>query len=196
MARTRSNEAHLKVLDAAIALFAERGIEASSMDSIAESSGVSKATIYKHWPNKDALALEALDSLFGADTKVPVPDSGDLRADLVARLSHQPAPERKQLRDRIMPHVIAYASSNKEFGKEWRNRAIRPLIDALTEWIAREQRRRTLRTDLNLEVALALLIGPLAYRNIFHRARGIKVFAPGLEGAIAEAFLMLYGQNV
>src|SRR5437588_12291036 len=106
MARTRSKEAHAKVLDAAIALFAERGIEASSMDAIADSSGVSKATIYKHWPNKDALALEALSYLFGADTKVSVSDSGDLRADLIARLSHQPAPERKHLRDRIMPPLI------------------------------------------------------------------------------------------
>lgn len=195
MARTRSKEAHAKVLEAAIALFAERGIEASSMDAIAESSGVSKATIYNHWPNKDALALEAFSYLFGADTKVPVPDSGDLRTDLVSRLRHQPAPERKRLRDRIMPHLIAYASTNKDFGKEWRNRAMRPLIEALAEWIAREQKRRRLRADLNLEVALALLVGPLAYRNIFHRASGASTFASGLENAIAEGFLLLYATN-
>ena len=36
-------------------LFSERGIDATSMDAIAETSGVSKATIYKHWQDKDAL---------------------------------------------------------------------------------------------------------------------------------------------
>ena len=48
MARTRSASAHRKVLDAALALFAERGIEGASMDAVAEHSGVSKATIYKN----------------------------------------------------------------------------------------------------------------------------------------------------
>jgi AcrR family transcriptional regulator len=192
MARTRSKEAHTKVLDAAIALFADRGIDATSMDAIAEQSGVSKATIYKHWPSKDTLALEALSYLFGADAKVPVPDTGNLRADLIVRLSHQPAPERKQQRDRVMPHVIAYASSNKDFGTAWRNRAMKPLIDTLTEWIQREQKRATLCTDIHMEVATALLVGPLMYRNIFHRTTGKTNFAPGLEAAIAESFLLQY----
>ena len=58
MGRPRSAEAHTKVLLAAVHLFAEQGIEATSMDSIAEASGVSKATIYKHWQDKDALCLE------------------------------------------------------------------------------------------------------------------------------------------
>ncbi len=55
MVRPRSAQAHKKVLDAAVQLFSDRGIDATSMDAIAETSGVSKATIYKHWPDKDAL---------------------------------------------------------------------------------------------------------------------------------------------
>ena len=82
MARPRSIAAHRKVLDAALNLFAERGIDATSMDAIAEASGVSKATIYKHWREKDELCLEALGYLHGVDEEPPVFDSGDLRADL------------------------------------------------------------------------------------------------------------------
>ena len=62
MARPRSAQAHKKVLDAAVQLFSERGIDATSMDAIAEASGVSKATIYKHWQDKDALCLEVMRS--------------------------------------------------------------------------------------------------------------------------------------
>jgi AcrR family transcriptional regulator len=193
MARPRSEEAHKRVLDAAIALFADRGIDSTSMDAISEQSGVSKATIYKHWLNKDALALESLGYLFGADTKTPVADTGDLRADLIGRLSHQPAEDRRQLRERVMPHVIAYATRNRDFEKAWRNRAMSPIITALSEWIKREQTRGTLRADIDLEVAAAMLMGPLMFRNIFHKhePEQRKHFAPNLEQHIADAFLAM-----
>jgi AcrR family transcriptional regulator len=194
VARTRSQAAHQKVIEAAISLFAERGLDATSMDTIAEVSGVSKATIYKHWPNKDALCLEALSYLVGSDIKVPVPDTGDLRADLIARLSYQPAPDRALLRERIMPHVLAYASRNPEFGRAWRARAMSPVITALQEWIQREQQRGTLVPTIDVESAISLLMGPLLYRNIFHKREpgGQVQFAPHLERHIAEAFLALY----
>jgi AcrR family transcriptional regulator len=194
VARTRSQVAHQKVIEAAISLFAERGLDATSMDTIAEVSGVSKATIYKHWPNKDALCLEALSYFFGGDIRVPVSDTGDLRADLIARLSYQPAPDRAYLRERIMPHVLAYASKNLEFGKAWRARVMSPVITALQEWMQREQQRGTLVQTIDAESAISLLVGPLLYRNIFHKREpgSQSPFAPHLERHIAEAFLALY----
>src|ERR1700749_1279286 len=99
MARPRSTLAHKKVLDAAGQLFSERGIDATSMDAIAEASGVSKATIYKHWPDKDSLSLEGMGYLHGLDEDPPVSDSGTdsaaFRADLIAQLQYQPAADRK-----------------------------------------------------------------------------------------------------
>src|SRR5271170_1436069 len=101
MARPRSALAHSKVLKAAVELFAGRGIDTTSMDAIAEASGVSKATIYKHWPDKDSLIMEVLGHLYGLDEEPPVFDSGDFRADLIAQLQYQPAADRKSLRERI-----------------------------------------------------------------------------------------------
>ena len=65
MARTRSASAHEKVIWAAAELFAERGVDGASMDAIAEESTVSKATIYKHWADKNALLLEVLEQING-----------------------------------------------------------------------------------------------------------------------------------
>src|SRR5438128_12352209 len=65
MPRARSESAHLKVLEAAIELVAAHGVDATSMDAIARRSGVSKATIYKHWKDKDALLLELLGHITG-----------------------------------------------------------------------------------------------------------------------------------
>ena len=73
-------------------LFAERGIDATSMDAIAQSSGVSKATIYKHWADKNSLCLEVLAQVHGLDEEPPVFNSGDFRANLIAQLRHQPSP--------------------------------------------------------------------------------------------------------
>jgi AcrR family transcriptional regulator len=56
MARKPSASAHQKVLDAAFELTAERGVDGTGMDAIAEASGVSKAAIYKHWATKTRCA--------------------------------------------------------------------------------------------------------------------------------------------
>ena len=50
----------LAVLKAALRLFLEQGFGATSMDAIARRSGVSKATVYNHWNDKEALLLEML----------------------------------------------------------------------------------------------------------------------------------------
>ncbi len=124
MPRTRSASAHQKVLDAALALVAERGLDATSMDAIAESSGVSKATIYKHWKDKEALLLEMMAELSGLNVR-PKFDSGDTRADILAVLCYHP-PENAECRERITPHLISYSARNPDFGLAWRNMVMEP----------------------------------------------------------------------
>jgi AcrR family transcriptional regulator len=192
MAKQKSARAHSQVIEAAVTLFAERGLEATSMDAIARASGVSKATIYRHWPDKDSLCLEVLGYLHGLDKELPVFDTGDFRADLIAQLQHDPAAERKVMRERIMPHLIAYASHNQVFGSAWRSRVIEPARKALGSMMARGKQRGILRPDLDPEVGFALLLGPLIYRNVFLRKLGAK--APeGLEVAVADSFLASLG---
>jgi AcrR family transcriptional regulator len=194
MARPRSALAHSKVLKAAAELFAERGIDATSMDAIAEASGVSKATIYKHWPDKDRLSLEVMAHLFGLDEQPPVFDSGDFRADLIAQLRHEPALDRKAMRDRIMPHLMAYASRNQAFGVAWRNRTIEPARVVLAKLIHRGEKRGVLKRGIDPEVGIALLLGPLIYRKFFVLKLGRK--APkDLEAHVADAFLGAFGKS-
>jgi AcrR family transcriptional regulator len=192
MAKQKSARAHSQVIDATVTLFAEHGLEATSMDAIAKASGVSKATIYRHWPDKDSLCLEVLGYLHGLDKEPPVFDSGDFRADLIAQLQHDPAADRRVMRERIMPHLIAYASHNQVFGVAWRSRVIEPARKALGNMMARGKQRGILRPDLDPEVGFALLLGPLIYRNVFLRKLGGK--APqGLEVAVADSFLAASG---
>src|SRR5262245_52142180 len=168
MGRPRSARAHDQVLDAALRLFAERGIDATSMDLIAEASGVSKATIYKHWPDKDALCLEAMSRLMGQDQPQPVFDSGDVRADMIAVLSYQP-PQNAELRGRIMPHLMAYAARNRAFGDAWRQRVFEPPRTQLTKLLERGIALGQLPGSLDRDLAMALLLGPLLYCHVLKR---------------------------
>jgi AcrR family transcriptional regulator len=183
--RPRSRRAHSKVLDAAIELFADRGIEGTSIDSIAARSGVSKATIYKHWPDKDALCLEALDRIHGLDRERPAFDSGDLKQDLTDFLNHKPPEELSELRDRLMPHLIAYAARNQEFGRAWRSRIMEPGRAKAIELMQRGIAEGQFPADLDMSLGLALLIGPMMYKHI---SRNITSVPQNLADGVARAF--------
>jgi AcrR family transcriptional regulator len=194
MVRTRSTQAHEKVLEATLALFVERGIDTTSMDAIAEKSGVSKATIYKHWRDKDALALEALSPLFGLDEEAPRFDSGDLRQDLVDALTYQPAPERQEIKNRVMPHVMAYAARNRKFGEQWRSRVIGRPQTRLRNLIKRGIEQRQLVSKLNLDTGLALLLGPMLYWHIFVGRKSLNPMPRDLATEVVSAFWKVYGR--
>lgn len=172
MVRPRSARAHGRVLDAALRLFAERGIDATSMDAIAEASGVSKATIYKHWPDKDALCLEAMSHLHGVEQPRPDFDSGDVRADIAAALGYQPPKQHPELHARIMPHLMAYAARNPSFGELWKSRVFDPPREQLSRLLERAIDRGILPRDLDRGLALALLMGPMFYAHILKRVQG------------------------
>ncbi len=191
MARTRSVEAHKKVIDAAVALFADRGIDATSMDAIADRSGVSKATIYKHWPDKDALALEVLSQIHGLNQQPPSFNTSDYRRDLIDLLSYRPGTDNAAIKEKIWPHLMAYSARNQAFGDAWRARVSEPARQRFMAIMKRGQKEGILRKNLNYETGVALLLGPFIYQNIFARHLGNKG-PKDLELHVADAFLAAF----
>ncbi len=165
--RGLSQRAHLKVLEGATELFAENGIDGTSIDAIASAAGVSKATIYKHWADKDALCLEVLVHIHEPEEKAPERDSGDLRADLEEFLKYEPAHRKADVQKRIMPHLIAYSARNQEFGRAWRARVMDQPRQGLKKLLRRGIERGIFPAVLDDELGVALLIGPMLYRHVF-----------------------------
>ncbi|HSS99092.1 MAG TPA: TetR/AcrR family transcriptional regulator [Terriglobales bacterium] len=195
MARTPSAQAHNKMLEASLSLFAERGIDTTSMDAISEASGVSKATIYKHWQDKDALALEALGMLFGMNDEPPKFDSGDLRQDFVDVLNYQPTQPRQEMKNRVMPHVMAYAARNRAFGDTWRSRILTRPQTQLKMLMDRGITQKKLVKNINVDIALAQLLGPALYWYIFHdRKAGNKLPLEWSE-QVVDTFWKVYGRT-
>ena len=162
----------MRVLEAAAGLFADQGIDATSMDAIAEASGVSKATIYKHWPDKDALCLEVMSSLHAAEDLPVFQPSADVRADIVAFLDRHPQRPRSELRSRIMPHLMAYAVRKPTFGRSWRLRVIDPPRRQLAELLQRAVTEGQLSRDLDVESTAVALLGPVMYRSLLKLTGG------------------------
>jgi AcrR family transcriptional regulator len=191
MARQRSEEAHDRVLRAALGLFGERGIDATSMDAIAQSSGVSKATIYNHWPNKEALLIDVMLMVNGIGRDPEDVDSGDVCSDLATVLTRRPPDEFDAARERMVPTMIAYSAVHKEFGEAWRHRVMEPSRVCLKRILRRGIKRGLLPAHLDMDAAMALLLGPVLYGHIFHRDSPTRSIDFGTSAA--QSFWRAYG---
>ena len=167
MARGLSQHAHEKVLEAAAELFAEGGIDTTSVDAIASASRVSKATIYKHWVDKEALCLEVLVHVHRLDEGPPDVDSGDLKADIIAFLTYEPPARKAEIQKRLMPHLIAYAARNEDFGRAWRVRVMERSRNGIRRLLRRGVERGIFPAILDEDLGIALLLGPMMFRHIF-----------------------------
>jgi AcrR family transcriptional regulator len=189
MPRGLSERAHQKVLDTAAELFAERGIDATSVDAIATASSVSKATIYKHWADKDALCLEVLSHVHRLEEGPPELDSGDLKADIKAFLTYEP-PQRAEIKKRLMPHLIAYSVRNQEFGRAWKARVTERARAGLKRLLRRGIERGIFPALLDEELGVALLFGPMMYRHIFGPAINKEWLAQGAVESFWRAYAL------
>jgi AcrR family transcriptional regulator len=186
MARTRSNEVHQRMVQAALRLFAERGFESTSMDAIARDAGVAKPTLYSHWADKEALMMEVMLYVNGISDERREYDSGDVVEDLTWILTRRPPDEFEELRSRMMPGLVAYSATHPEFGAAWKNNIMEPARKALANALKRGIKRGQLSSGLDIDVSICLLLGPMLYRHIFHGKAKIDIDELGREAA--EAF--------
>src|SRR5438067_8052092 len=107
--RPRSARAHRAILAAALALLAEEGFEAMSMEGVAARAGVGKSTIYRRWASKEALLIEAVSSIHA---EAPIVDTGNIRDDLLAlaRAGLQGSPRSALVR--LFPRLLSEAATN------------------------------------------------------------------------------------
>jgi AcrR family transcriptional regulator len=165
--RPRSEESRTAVLRATSELLHEVGLRAMTTEEIASRSGASKATIYKWWPNKYAVAIDAFLSEMMAESRDP--DTGSARDDLTAvvrgLLHFYTGPS-----GRVFAQLVGEAQSDPSIQRELRTN----LVDSRRELFRmiwdRGVDRGELRADVDSDVALDLVIGPPFYRLMIGHA--------------------------
>jgi AcrR family transcriptional regulator len=164
--RPRSERARKAILDAAAELLLEHGLETVSMDAVADRAGVSKATIYRWWPTKETLALEALYQEWDTARPTP-PDTGSLRGDLLALLRPWIRRVRARPYGRVVAALIAEAQTDPEFATEYHRRFVEPRRNPARALFKRAIERGEIPPETKVEVALDLLYGSL-YHRLLH----------------------------
>jgi AcrR family transcriptional regulator len=163
--RPRSERAQNAVLEAAAELLLEQGVAAVSMDAIAARAGVSKATIYRWWPTKESLAL---DALYHEWAGVPtVDDTGSLRGDLLKLLRPWVRLVTRRQYARVIAALLTEAQNKPEFAREYRARFVKPRRDQGRAVFQRAIERGEIAADTKIEVALDILYGPI-YHRLLH----------------------------
>jgi len=159
--RRRSIRSHQAILAATTQLLAEVGYTALTIEGVATRAGVGKATVYRWWPSKGALVIEAMRS---ALDMIPVPETGDLRRDLLAigngivqTLAHTPA-------GAVIPALAADLMRDPEMAEQFRNQVIRPRTSAITQVLRRAADRGELPSDLDIGLLLDVYAGAVFYR--------------------------------
>jgi AcrR family transcriptional regulator len=164
--RPRSEKARLAILQAAAELLLDRGLSAVSMDAVAERAGVSKATIYRWWPTKETLALDALFNEWAAATPA-MRDTGSLRGDLLALMRPWARLAGSRPYGRVIAALITEAQTDPQFAAQYRARFVEPRRGQAREVFRRAIERGEIPADTKIEVALDVLYGPL-YHRLLH----------------------------
>jgi AcrR family transcriptional regulator len=166
--RPRSDRAQKAILEAAAELLLAPDGDAVSMDAVAARASVSKATIYRWWRSKETLTLDALYNAWA--TAPPVRDTGTLKGDLLSLLLPWVRVVAQRPYGRVLARLITEAHSDPQFAQEYQARFIQPRRDAGREVFARAIGRGELAPDVDVEVALDLLYGPLYHRLLHEHA--------------------------
>jgi AcrR family transcriptional regulator len=164
--RPRSEKARLAILEAAAELLLARGLSAVSMDAVAERAGVSKATIYRWWPTKETLALDALYNEWAAVRPAPR-DTGSLRGDLLSLLRPWVRLAASRPYGRVIAALVTEAQTDPSFAVEYRARFVEPRREQARAVFRRAIERGEIPADTKIEVALDLIYGPI-YHRLLH----------------------------
>ena len=183
MARPRSEEAREAALSATVDLVLEHGVGGVTFEDVAARSGVAKSTIYRHFGTKQALVVAAAYSCFVVH---PTPDTGDLAEDLRIIFEKGKQAEDEQRLPNIMPALISASERDVELQQlvssmhEEKRRPIRTVLQLA-------QLRGEIGREIDLEIALSMLLGPFIMKRLIDREDVTPAFRDAVIGTVVAS---------
>ncbi|MFE9770393.1 TetR/AcrR family transcriptional regulator [Streptomyces sp. NPDC005931] len=169
-ATRRSERSRRAIYAAALSLVAEVGYPKTTIEGIAARAGVGKQTIYRWWPSKADVLLEAFLELSeqaarasGQEPHV-FPDTGDLAADLKLVLRATVDELRDPTFEAPTRALAAEGVVNEELGRRFVARLLEPQLQLYVERLRSAQETGQVRPEIDPRIALELFVSPLAQR--------------------------------
>ena len=181
--RPRDARVDEAIIDAVLALLiGGQAADSLSMEAVAAKAGVGKATVYRRWPNKDALLIDAVAAMKGP---LPEPPGISIRDDLimlVAALRNKWSEQYGRATACLLPELVRNPDLH-----EAHQAVIEPRRDVMRTVLQRGVETGELRADLDIELTVLLLSGPSLAQNVFRW--NPRVPAEGFAEALVDAVL-------
>lgn len=175
--RPRSEPARVAILGSTLKLLGERGFSGLTIEAVAAHAGVGKATVYRWWPDKAALIADA----FARSTKrkLNFPDTGSVRTDMSQQMQ-QLVKVFRGPRGRIVSAILAAGQTDRNVINAFRERFMMPRRQEAYATLRRGISRGELRKNVNMDLLLDSLYGPIYMRFLIRHDTLTPQFVEGL----------------
>jgi AcrR family transcriptional regulator len=161
--RGRKARSHEAIIGATNQLLAEAGYSSLTIEGVAARARVGKATVYRWWPSKAALVIEALRA---NDSELPTQDTGDVRADLVDAVRRVVRMLSTSTEGAIIASLTADLVSDPVVAEMFRDQILRPRRSQVADVVSRAAERGELAPDVNIPLLLDACVGAVFYRLV------------------------------
>lgn len=184
--RPRDQVARQRILKAALELMEEATLAQVTVEAIAERAGAGKATLYRWWPNKAAIVIEAFRE--AVTPELPFPNTASLRDDLQAQARNF-AGVLSSSKGKMLKSFIVAARSDPDVAAAFRSIWSAPRRKEAKKMLRRKQAHGQLRKDVDLDLALDALYGPLYYRFLVKNEPPARKYAEALADLVLIALV-------
>ena len=162
--RPRSPAADTAIIRATLALLVAEGYRALTVEKVRERAGVGKATIYRRYASKAELVRAAVAHVHA---ELPLPeDTGSLRGDFAAIADAAVGRAEAAQSAAFMPRILSEVAHEPELRELFYGVLVKPRREILEAVLRRAIARGEVRPDVDLDLAVDLLVGPMIYRLI------------------------------
>src|SRR5450755_60663 len=186
--RPRSERADRAIIAATLSLLAESGAAGLCIEKVAARAGVGKATIYRRWPGKEDLLLDAIACL---KTPLPEPRGLTVRDDLLALIEAMCEQFADPCHMREFALLLGEGAAYPRLMARYTETVIEPRREVIRTVLRRGIATGELRADTDVEAVLFMLIGAVLARNRY----GDDPVEPGYAGRVVDEMMSGIGAH-
>ncbi|NEW41413.1 TetR/AcrR family transcriptional regulator [Nocardia cyriacigeorgica] len=164
MVRTRDVRIDDAILTATVDLLGTVGYQQLTMGAVAAEAGVHRPAVYRRWPSKQHLVVEAVARHLGV---TPTPDTGDLRHDLITGMTTLVHALSGTALGRALPALVADLAADPDLAGEFRRRVFDPRRETTAATLRSAMERGEIDPAVDVDFVLDALAAPLYYRALF-----------------------------